>query len=313
MNTRKTVLLAGIAILAGVCALQAALAGRGSIEILKLKAGDAPDAISISRADGSVVTLGKSSSGWTVGDKKYPADPASVDEMLAAVSSVKILGTVSGSSDYERYGLGEGSRVTVTASKAGKTLRTLAAGKSSVTATQSYALVDGKKNVVLVSGSLRELFDRGVDAFRSHAIWSVAADGIAKVEATASGRNASFAISKTGKNAAWQLSAPDAAKSFLLSSDKANAWAASFAAVRADSFAPDGTAISDKPLVVFKITAAGKEITFAVVSKLEGQNAKTGEPSGGKYLCTSSESPYPFYIPESTGAKMLESYTSLGK
>lgn len=306
MNTRKTVLLAGIAVLAGVCALQAALAGRGSIEILKLKAAESPDSISISRADGTVVTLVKAASGWMVGDKKYPADPAQVGEMLSSISSIKILGTVSGSSDYERYGLAEGGRVTVTASKEGKTLRTIAAGKNSVTSTQSYALVDGRKNVVLVSGSLRDLFDRGIDALRNHEIWSVPADGITKIDATSSGKNAAFSIAKSGTPAVWNLAAPDATKAFQLSVEKANAWVAGFAAVRADSFAPEGTEVSDKPLAVFKIAAAGKEISFSIVTKLSAQ-------AGGKYLCTSSESPYPFFIAESTGAKMLEPYTSLGK
>ena len=88
--------------------------------------------------------------------------------------------------------------------------------------------------------------------------------------------------------------------------------------MRAESFAPDGTAVSDKPLAVFKIGAAGKEIAFSIVSKLEGPKPSAGAlpaatQASGKYLCTSSESPYPFYIAGQDGAKMLEPYTSLGR
>ena len=318
MNARKTFLLVGIAVLAAVCVLQTLLAGHGSIETLRIKAGDVPDSITISRADGSSVTVNKSASGWTVGDKHYPADSAKVDGMIAAISSIKILGTVSGSSDYERYGLADGARVTATASKAGKTLRTVAAGKNSVTETQSYALVDGNKNVLLVSGSLKEIFDRGTESLRSHEIWSVPAGGITRIDAVSSGKNTAFSIEKTGSPAAWKISGPESAKSFILSDGKANAWAAGFAVLRAESFAPEGTEISDKPLAVFKIDSAGKQILLAIVSKLEGPIPSAGAqpsatPASGKYLCTSSESPYPFYIAEAAGAKLLAPYTSLGK
>lgn len=335
MNTRKIFLLSGIAVLSAVCVLQTLLARRNPVELVKLSAADAPDSISIVRADGSSVALAKSGDAWTIGDKKYPADPAKVGEIVSALSSIKILGTVSGSSDYERYGLGEGSRVAVTASKAGKTIRTIAAGKNSVTATQSYALVDGRKNVALVSGSLKEVFDRGVDSLRKLEIWSVPEAGIIRIDATSNGKNMTFSLAKAGTPAAWHLAAPEAAKSFAVSADKANAWVSNFAAIRADSFAPEGTAVSGNPVAAFKIMSGEKEISFAIVSKVEGSKpaaanagaTKAGQPAGGsagaaafsaapangKYLCTSSESPYPFYIKEEAGAKLLAPYTGLGK
>ena len=327
MNTRKTVLLVGIAALAAVCALQTTLAVQPSVELVKIKPSDAPDSIVIVRADGSSVALAKSGDSWTIGDKKYPADPAKVGAMVSALSSIKILGTVSGSSDYERYGLAEGSRVAVSASKAGKPIRTIAAGKNSVTATQSYALIDGRKNVALVSGSLKDTFDLGVDSLRNLEIWSVSEAGITRIDVAAAGKNMTFALAKAGTPAAWQLVAPEPAKSFAVSADKANAWVSNFAAIRADSFAPEGSAVSGNPVATFRIQSAGKEISLAIVSKLEGPktaaaNAGAGAakaaalpvvPSNGKYLCTSSESPYPFYITEEAGAKLLAPYTSLGK
>ena len=112
-----------------------------------------------------------------------------------------------------------------------------------------------------------------------------------------------FALAKAGTPAAWVVASPDGAKNFALDNDKASAWALLFASVTADSFAPDGTAIPAKPLETYTITGAGKTVTFNLLAK-EGD---------ARYLCSSSESPYAFYLSAATCEKFIRSYKDFGK
>lgn len=301
MKPRKIALLSSIALLFAICVFQCLLAYRDPVKILALADSDAPDSIAITRADGSSVTIAKAGDGWVTGDKKYPADKAKVESMLAALSSVKVLGAVSLSRDYERYGLAEGSRVTVTASKAGKIVRTIGAGKNAVSAGQSYGIIDGGKSVVLVSGSLRDVFDLDAESLRNREIWSIGAEGITRIESVSP--SGSFAMAKAGESASWQMALPESAKNFALDAEKTSSWVRNFASMRADSFAADGTAAPENPAATFTVHAAGRQITLTVGSK-------NGD---GKYLCFSSESPYAFYVTEAVAGKLLDSYTGLGK
>jgi len=301
MKTRKIILLSAIVLLCGVYVLQIALGGRDSVKILKL--ADKIDTIVIATGTGSSpLTISKDGDKWILGDKKYPADSSLVEGMAAALGEIKTLGTVSGSGDYERYGLNEEARLTVTASKGGKVLRTVAVGKNASTAQQCYVLLDGGKSVQLVSGNFKETFGKDLATLRNRLVWSIPTEGITRVDVASSGTPA-FALAKAGTPAAWVVASPDSAKNFALDADKASAWALLFATVTADSFAPDGTAVPEKPFETFTVTGAGKTVTFNLLAK-EGD---------ARYLCSSSESPYPFYLSAAIGEKFVKTYKDFGK
>jgi len=309
VKTRKIALLGAIAVLACVYILQLAFQAAGSIKELSLT--DEPDALAIERSGGEKVSIAKDGDRWVVGAAKYPADKAKVESMLNAMKSIRILGTVSGSADYDRYGLGESGRLSVTASKNGKALRSVIAGKNSSTSEQSYALVDSGKDVLLVAGRLRDEFDKTVDALRDRTVWGVPVEGITRVDsdfspappgiagsgAAESGtRRMAFAVAKAGDPSVLQ-SVPLAGKSAsAVDAAKAAAWVESFAALRADSFAIEGTPVDGKPLGILTVTAAGKVMTLSVLKK-EGES---------RYLCVSSESRYPFYLQSGTVANLAK-------
>jgi len=285
MKARKITLLASIAILAAVAVAQAVLAGGNGVKTLALAAK--PDSIEIAKAGGAPLLLVKSGDRWIAGEEKYPVAGATVDAMLAALESVRVLGDVSGSADYARYGLDDASRLTVTVSAGGKVIRTIVAGKNVATGQQSYALIDSGSSVRMVSGSLRDTFDKKLEDVRDRNVWTVPAAGISRVEVNPSETGTfAWAIAKAGDPPVWTLVPGSAAAKENPDAALAADWAESLANLRADGFAPAGTAVPSSSLGGVRITAAGKTISLTIAAK----------EVDGRYLCVSSEIPYPFYL-----------------
>lgn len=307
MKTRKILLLAAIAALTLVYSLQLVFHSRGAVRVIALT--DDPDSISIARSGGEKITLSKEGDHWLIGEAKYPADQAKVAAMLAEIKEIKALGAVSSSTDRERYGLDETSAVVVTASKGGKVLRTIGAGKNSSSSQQSYARIDGGKETILVSGRLRDVFDKPAETLRERTVWKVPPEGITRIDSdfvnsgtdfSANGaRKAAFAIAKAGDPAIWQGVPLGARAAPPVDAAKAASWAESLAELKADSFAPAGTTLDGKPLGTLSLIAAGKTITLTVARK-EGDT---------KYLCASSETPYPFFLQKGTVVKLAKGTT----
>ena len=254
-----------------------------------------------------VLTLAKEGGRWIIGEKKYPADQAKVDAILKVLSNIKILETVSVSGDSDRYGLDEASRLVITASKGGKVLRTICAGKASSASNQSYAYVDGEKDVLLVAGKLRSEFDKTAESIRDRTVWNVKGESVTRVDsdfscsprdiAGSETRRIPFSIEKAGEGATWkEVSIPGAGASEKLDATKVSAWVDSIANLRADSFAPEVTATPAQNIGTLTLTSSGKALTLSVVRK-EGDT---------KYLCASSESPYLFYLQAGTVARLAK-------
>jgi hypothetical protein len=288
MKTRKIALLATIAVLACVCVLQIVFSGGDSVREVKFTGK--PDSLVLARGSLPPVSLVKDGDKWLIGDKKYPADGAAVERMLEALSSIRVLGTVSSGGDYDRYGLTDDSRLTVTASLAGKALRTVAIGKNSVTAQQTYALLDGAKSVSLVSGNYGDIFGKTADELRGKDIWVLDAEGITRVDA------AGFSVAKAGTPAVWTAVPSAGGAALKLDADKVGSWVKELASLKAESFAPENAALPSKPLAKIVITGAGKTVDLSI-------QAKDGD---GRYLCTSSSTPYPFYVPSVVANRFLK-------
>lgn len=296
MKTRKILLLSAIALLLCVYLVQFFTRGGESKRTIAL--GDTPDSIVISKADGISLSITKEGDAWLLGDKKYPADPSLVQGIVSALDQIKVLGKVSLSGDLERYSLSEAGRLTVTAAKGGKTLRTVAVGKNAVTGRQSYALIDDSKDVLLVSGNLNDTFGKGIDALRKKEIWSMPADSISRIDVAGSGSGVNFSLAKSAESV-WAVAAPDRAKSFALDSNTVASWAQNFANVRAESFPADGV-VPGAALWTFLVTGGGKESRLIVHSK----------DGDARYLCSSSESPFAFYLSSASVERLMKAYTA---
>jgi hypothetical protein len=303
MKTRKIVLLSAIAVLGAIAVLQAVVSGADSVRELKTDAKI--DSIVIAKSGSEPLALAKSGDRWVAGERKYPVAKSSVDAMLAALESVRVLGSVSPGGDYERYGLDDPARITVTASAGGKVVRTIYAGKNSSTSQQSYALVDSGKAVLMVAGSLRGAFDKTIADVRDRDIWTVPVEGISRVDVDPDGRgNSSYAIAKAGEPAAWTLVPGSRAGKGDPDPTLAANWVGSLARLRADGFAPDDLDFSSLPtLGSAKLTSPGKVIEIAI-------RQKDGDK---RYLCTSSETPYAFYVTIPSGSAFIKPYAELAR
>jgi hypothetical protein len=295
MKTRKIILLSSIAVLAAVYAVQLAFSRPDKVRVLTV--ADKIDSITITRNDAPSVTLRKEGEGWVIGDKKYPADQALVDDMLAPLNSLKVLGSVSKNVADERYGLADGAGIGVEAASGGKTVRKLIVGKDSSTSRQAYTQVDGKAEVLLVSGSLHDTFGKSADEYRSRAVWAFGADTVTKVSSTA---GAAYTLEKAGNPAAWSVTWPSGAS---LDAEKAQSWVSGLASVTAQSWADPAVLTGGKPLASVSLVAGGKEYSLTV-------QLKDGE---SRYLCTASSTPYPFYLSSYVAEKFLKTVQDLAK
>lgn len=157
-KTRKTILLSVAAALAVIYALLLIFSGRSSAKTIRLK--EKIDSLSITTGE-ETVSLSLEGGLWYVGEDKTAADDSKAEELAAAISQIRTLGTVSRSSaqsELERYGLADVATITVTARNAGKTVRTLKIGKDASSSSTNYVQLDGSSETLLAAGSLRSTF-----------------------------------------------------------------------------------------------------------------------------------------------------------
>lgn len=169
IKTRKTILVAAIAVLAIIYAVLLAVSGRSPVKTHKLK--DKIDFLSISTGEESV-KLSLEGGLWYVGDEKAAADDSKAAELADALSQIKTLGTVSRSSaqsELERYGLADVATITVTAESNGKTVRTVVIGKDASSSSTCYIHLDGSSETMLATGSLRSTFSVKADDLKMKA------------------------------------------------------------------------------------------------------------------------------------------------
>lgn len=295
--TRKAALCAAIAVLAAVYTLQLILGAPDTVKVESL--AGTPDAIEITRPGMAALRLTESGGKWLIGDKGYPADGARVEAMTKALGTIKILGRVSGDAESGEYGLGEAERLLVTAWKDGKKLRSLTVGKNAVTAQQSYVQLDDGSDVLLVSGALKGVFDRDTDSLRDKTIWTLTADALSRVSVSG---GKSWAIEKSGEPPVWALAAGSSVTGEL-DAEKAVSWVSGLLSVKASGFVPGDGELPAATLGKVALTAGGKEYWIAVHEK--------GEDN--RYLCSSSESPYAFYLSAAAAEKFLKPAADLLK
>ena len=352
VKTRKTILLALAAVLLCVYIVQLVQAGRSPIKEFALKEEAAE--LTIESAALGTVTLTKSGDGWTIGDKAYPADSGAMSALADAVQSVRTLGTVSRSSSEEtaqRFGLDAGNAITVTAKKDGKALRTLTVGKAASTGDQTYVRIDGKSDIYMASGTLRDTFGKSGDDLRDKHIYSFNANDVTAVRVAADTGDFTATKAFGSDGAVWALAdgsgdaaasgtgAADAASAADGSSDGAAADGSSAAAIPADigssnadsskiaswitqvssldaqRFADDGAALPETVLGSIELTAGTSRATVTV-AKIGSESADGGEGDAGaevQYLCKASTSPYLFYVSKTTAERLLKNSADFSK
>ena len=292
MSKRKIILLTACVLLLGIYIAQLASSLRSSVKNKTL--GADPDKLTIENAS-AVIELAKSDDGWTVGERRYKADTNAADALVNAVKNIRVLDTVAqAGSDAvdERYEIDKANAIVVKAYKGNELVRTLTIGKASSTGSQSYVTLDGKKDIYLVSGTLRDTFKKDVAALRSKSVYAVDTSDLTAVSESMG--STVLSIVKSGDPAAWTATGGAA----NVDAEKAASWAASLTRLNADSWLDDDFVLPPVSESVTVITAGGKAITVSVYKEGDGEEAK--------YYGTCSETPYKFALSLYSAGKYLK-------
>ena len=285
LKVRKIVLLVLIPVLLCIYILQVVTQNRNTVKYLTLS--EEADTVLIKKGDGTEIKVYKDGESWFVGEKKYPVDESTATQLIADISSLKILETVSSSaSDRERYGLDEAAAVTATLYKDGKVLRTVGVGKASPTAQQTYITVDGGKDIYLSSGAITSNFAKSVDDIRSKKVYSLDVVKVTAAKAETP-ENGEVSVFRNADDNSWLGG----------DSSKVSSWISNISSLNVQSWADENTSIPSEVAGSVTLTAEGRAITVRVYA--------TEDES--KYLCTCSETPYPFYLSSYSAEKYIKS------
>ena len=306
MTRRKTLLLIILGCLCVIFALQIAFSRGGRAETLELS--KAPDRLEISSIENGSFALVKAtpnpdneSQGWAIEESGFAADPQAVRRMLNALGSLKLLGNVSSEVESAGFGLDEESAVTVEAFAGLEPLRRVKIGKASATGSQTYAVVDGGGRVQLVSGNIRDAFNRTSDAVRDRRIFSLNQEQITRIEA--SNVHGEFALERRGDPPAWHIASSSTLGGISADTEKTAAWVSSVLTLTASGFENEGVNLPETPAgqVAFTLQAdeAGEPrlVTLALFAPDE---------AGGAYLATSSECAQAFTVSSYTAERYLK-------
>ena len=293
LPVRKTVLLSAIVVLTLLYGLQLSLGRPAGLREFVLDTD--PDAIEISGGKAGTVRIVREGDGWVLNGERYPADTTAVQGMISALKLVRSPGRVSGNPDNGDFGFE--SPLTVTAFAAGKPLRTLHAGKVSANALQTYCRVDESSDVYLVSGNLREIFDRTVDNLREKTVYNLQESSIRKAEFRGPDGKPEWILELDGTPPVWRFADSDA----IPDTEKVAAWLRSVASLRVQEYAREDRALPDTKKGTLILGAADKTVEVTVYEK-DGET--------GTYLCTSSELPWAFLVSSYAGERLIRSRES---
>ena len=285
--------------------VQCALSTRDSAKMFEFK--DTPDSIVISGTKGTANIVCENGS-WFVGDKKYPANESSIDSIIETISSIRALdkvGTVNSDAAVERYELNEGKKLTVTASKDGKVLRSIEIGKDATASSQGYITVDGGKDIYLASGNLKILLDKSVDELRSRVVWSFEKADINSVTIEPVD-GAAWSVSKmgTGDDVVWNASGV----TIDVDAAKATEWFNGLATISTPVWYGEGEELGGNKIVSAKIGVGFNTASIDIY-----EIPAVGEDGKAKYWATCSETPYTFELANYAVQKFQKNADELSK
>lgn len=288
MTKRKLILIIADVLLLAVLIVQCALQVSESAKVFEMK--DTPDAITIIGEKGTV-ELKNENGTWIIGDKKYVANESSVESIIETISSIRALdkvGSANSESALLRYDLTDGKKITLTAYKDGKALRTLEIGKEATASSQGYITVDGGKDIYLASGSLRFNLNKSVEELRSKVLWQINKADINSftyepVEGT------TWAISRmgSGDDVVWNISGVE----LDVDGAKAANWFESLGNISVPVWHNEGDNLGGNKIFTAKLGYGFKTATIDVYEI--PAETEDGKPV---YWGTSSESPYTFEL-----------------
>ncbi|MCR4580092.1 MAG: DUF4340 domain-containing protein [Treponema sp.] len=311
MKTRKLILIIADVVLLAVCILQGVLSGRDGV--VNFTCSDDIDEF-VFESPAESFTIVKDGENWFGGEKKYPLTTSTVEDFVEQISSIRALdkvGSLGNSNAAERYELDDGHKISVTAKKDGKVLRTLLIGKEASASSQAYIAIDDKKDIYLASGNIRSTFDTTLTNIRSRTVWqldkaTITSVTLRKFEGSEESPDQVFTISKmgAGEDIVWNISPAE----IQVDSEKAQDWFDSFATISTPVWHGQGEDLGGKKIVEAEVVAGFKTAKLSLY-----EIAAESEDANPTYYAESSESPYVFELASYSVGKFLKKAEDFAK
>ncbi|MEE3411331.1 MAG: DUF4340 domain-containing protein [Treponema sp.] len=180
-SKRTKILAAVAAALFVICAAQFFIGLKSPQKTFRVK-GE-PDYISVENS-GNTLVLQRNGSDWFCGAQKL--DKAKMDSLVKSLSIVKTLNVASRSDSaatLERYGLDQA--ISIQAKMGAKDFQKILVGKESVSGSQAYVKLGGKKEIYLAQGNLRRDWTFSLDDLKEKEPEEPKADESAKPDEAA--------------------------------------------------------------------------------------------------------------------------------
>ena len=152
---RKAILAGGVVLLALIYILQLIAGSRSSVKDFVID--KTFDTIEISSSENGNVSLKRYGDFWKVNDEEADnAKAKSISDSLVSIKTLSVISKSSGEDAIERYGFTDSQKITVKVSDNGKEYLSLEIGKDAANGQQNYIRVNGKNEIYLASGALRQ-------------------------------------------------------------------------------------------------------------------------------------------------------------
>lgn len=297
MTKRKITLCSIAGILLVIAIVQAIVLNKNPIKTAKLSAE--PDSVTIKTAENTVL-LKNNGSSWVVGDGSFEAKKSDIDTVLNLVREVKILDSVGKTGNEileERYRLSDEKSIVVSVKKGENILRTILVGKTTSTSSQTYITLDGKKDILLVSGNYRSVFDKDENSFRSEYVYELDSNKISWVSCTTDGTSWKIEnLAKVGEEAKWSFA--DSLSEKEIDNDKVENFVQSIATLKVNSWLLDSEVLPSKKAASVQFGIGNETVFVDVYSKNDGDSVK--------YFGTSNRSVHKFELSEYNAKKFIK-------
>lgn len=257
--------------------------------------------VTIGDETGPVVELRRTDDEWQIQPEGYRADPEAVDDMLEALSDLKVTDLVSTSKSYQRYELDDPQKLTLSAGNEDSTLRVFDLGKRAPSYNHTYIKLEKDPNIYHAAGDLRRVFDKEKESLRDKKVLTFQKDDVIKIGVTLPERE--FQLFKSSPEVSTDTQGSTAAVVWKTTED--TEWSEEQVDELLDrlddlsctEFVADTAADLGAPQLILRISTQDQH-DFSLYDKDD-----TG------YRAKSSQTPYPFYISGWQGDQILETFT----
>ena len=155
IRLRKLILAGSVAVLALIYIVQVIAGSRSSVKDFVID--KTFDTIEISSSENGSVNLKRYGDFWKVNDEEADSAKAkAISDSLISIKTLSVISKSSGEDALERYGFTDSQKITVKVGDNGKEYLNLEIGKDAANGQQNYIRVNGKSEIYLASGALRQ-------------------------------------------------------------------------------------------------------------------------------------------------------------